>query len=493
MPLGVDQLGDEEPLTQSKGLRLIGLLYSFSFSGRRSVSIQMTLSRVLLSSLVLLFACGTPITTGSGGGGGETGGGDADSGVGGGGGATGGGAGGGETGGGMGGGATGGGATGGGTGGGDDAGTILPDLGWRFIGVPGSQCALGAQAGIGYHPGATDELAIFLQGGGACWNNGTCHPSVYRWGPVCNYGQDSICAWDQPGGTQPLAVQVAHPNPYPADGGGAFPGDLATIKSSLLFARRLENPLRNASYVFVPYCTGDLHSGNSTRTYHVKGGLFDPVVPVVHHFAGGTNMDLYLAQLRTQHASVRTIWLMGVSGGGYGASLNLKRVRAAFPEAEVHLLADSAPMVETGYFDDWQTEWNMQLPATCTGCDGGFPEVIQYMIDDEPTARVALLATSEDQVITRFMYSGGSFNSWLNPPYSTYTANLVAIEDRYDATPNAKYFRLPGQEHVMIQRYGLVLSDGGISPPVSSRDGGTDLKTWIDAWATGGSPWQSHK
>ena len=136
-----------------------------------------------------------------------------------------------------------------------DAGPLLPDLGWTFIGVPGSKCALGSQAGLGYNAGANDELVIFLQGGGACWNNGTCHPSLFRWGPVCNYGSDSVCLWDDAGGTKPLAANVAANDPYPADGGGAFPADLATIKNSLLFARRAENPLRNASHVFVPYCT----------------------------------------------------------------------------------------------------------------------------------------------------------------------------------------------------------------------------------------------
>lgn len=377
--------------------------------------------------------------------------------------------------------------------GGIDAGPVLPDLGWTFIGVPGSQCARGAQAGIGYNSGANDELVIFLQGGGACWNNGTCHPSLFRWGPVCNYGSDSLCLWDDAGGTKPLAANVAASDPYPADGGGAFPSDLATIKSSLLFSRREENPLRNASYVFVPYCTGDLHSGNATRTYSTKAGAFEPVRPVVHHFAGATNMDAYLANLRGRHPSVRTIWLTGVSGGGYGASLNLKRVRDAFPEATVHLLADSAPMVQTAHFEAWKTEWNLQLPTACTTCDGGLPEIIQYMIDDAPDSRVALLAFSEDQVITRFLYSAGTTDSWLNPPYGTYTTNLVAVEDRYAATPNARYFRLPGREHVMLQQYGTVLTDGGLSAPASSRDGGTNLRAWVDAWATGKSPWDNQR
>lgn len=377
---------------------------------------------------------------------------------------------------------------------GSDAGTtVLPDLGWNVIGIPGSQCALGSQAGIAYNSGSTDELMIFLQGGGACWNNGTCHPSLFRWGPVCNYGSDSICAWDDSGGTKPLAVNVEHPDPFPADGGGQWTSDLGSVQSSLLFTRRIENPLKNATYVYVPYCTGDLHAGDATRTYHKKAQLFDTPVAVTHHFAGATNMDAYLAYLRTRHPSVRVIYLTGLSGGGYGASLNVARVRAVFPEAKVHLLADSAPMLQTNFFPTWSAEWNLQLPAACADCDAGFPQIIQHQIDADPSARVALLSFSQDPVITRFFYSGGSTNSWLNPPFGTYTTNLVMLESQYESTSNARYFRLAGQEHVMMQKYGVVQSDGGISAPASSPDGGTHLKAWIDAWATGTGAWDNLK
>ena len=53
--------------------------------------------------------------------------------------------------------------------------------------------------------------------------------------------------------------------------------EIATVKNSVLFARRVENPFASASWAFVPYCTGDLHAGNTTRTYNTKVGLFDPV------------------------------------------------------------------------------------------------------------------------------------------------------------------------------------------------------------------------
>lgn len=210
-------------------------------------------------------------------------------------------------------------------------------------------------------------------------------------------------------------------------------------------------------------------------------------------FAGASNLDAYLAALRTRHPSVRVLWLTGVSGGGYGASLNVHRVRAAFPEATVHLLADSAPLVQPAHFEAWKTEWNLQLPPGCASCDAGMPQIIQHQIDAAPGARVALLSFAEDQVITRFMYSGGTTDSWVNPPYGTYTSNLVMLEARYEGSPNARYFRLPGQSHVMLQGYGVVQADGGLSAPLASPDGGTTLRSWIDAWATGASPWENQK
>lgn len=359
--------------------------------------------------------------------------------------------------------------------------------------MSGTKCARGAAAGIGYSAGATDELVIFMQGGGACWNNGMCQPSVYRWGPICNYGSDSICLADLPGGTQPLAAYVAHPDPFPSDGGGAFAAEVGQVSSSVLFARRAENPMAAASYAFVPYCTGDLHAGDTTRTYFTKAGLFDPPVARTHHFAGATNLDAYLAWLRARHSTVRLVWLLGVSGGGYGAQLNLHRVRQAFPEAQVHLLADSAPMVDTPYFDTLRREWNLQVPAACTSCDGGFPEIVAHQLDAAPTSRVALLSYAEDQVLTRFFFAAGTTAAWAAPPTPAYVASLTALEPRYEARSNAQFFRRAGQEHVMLQLAGVVLADGGLTPSVASPDGGTTLKAWVDAWATGVGRWDSQR
>ncbi|MDX2010477.1 MAG: hypothetical protein SFW67_09820 [Myxococcaceae bacterium] len=378
----------------------------------------------------------------------------------------------------------------------DDAGVVVvvgADGGWRVEAVAGTMCARGAAAGLGYNAGVSDELLIFVQGGGACWNNGTCAPSVYQWGPVCNYGMDSICLADLPGGTRPLAVYVDHPNPFPFDGGGAWNQELGTVRSSIFFTRRPENPMANATYAFVPYCTGDLHAGASTKTWLVKGGLFDMPQRRNHEFAGAANMDAYLTFLRQRHPSVRVIWLVGVSGGGYGAQLNLHRVRRLFPEAQVHVLADSAPMLTTPHFSAWQSAWNLQVPTVCTGCDAGLPAIFEQQVRDAPTSRVGLLSFAEDEVITRFFFSGADTGSWLTPPTGAYVQALGRLETAYEPLLNAKYFRLPGKEHVMLQRAGVVMANGAVSMSAVSPDGGVTLKAWVDAWATGTGPWASQR
>jgi hypothetical protein len=57
----------------------------------------------------------------------------------------------------------------------NDGGAATGPLGsWRVEAVTGTQCAQGAPAGLGYNPGGSEDLVVFVQGGGACWNNGTC-------------------------------------------------------------------------------------------------------------------------------------------------------------------------------------------------------------------------------------------------------------------------------------------------------------------------------
>jgi len=158
----------------------------------------------------------------------------------------------------------------------------------------------------------------------------------------------------------------------------------------------------------------------------------------------------------------------------------------------VHLLADSAPFIDTpAHWAQWRNTWNMQMPQGCTSCDAGFTGIIDHLAATYPSRRLALLATQGDRVITWFFFAGTGPDQFLNPPFGTYAAALSPLLAEYDARPNSRYFVLPGEEHVLLQGYGVIGADGGVSAPRPSRDGGTNLKDWINAWATGDAGWAS--
>ncbi len=51
--------------------------------------------------------------------------------------------------------------------------------GWNII-EPGGDtvCSDGSPYKFFVHPGASDKLMVYFQGGGACWNGGTCDPDL---------------------------------------------------------------------------------------------------------------------------------------------------------------------------------------------------------------------------------------------------------------------------------------------------------------------------
>ena len=99
---------------------------------------------------------------------------------------------------------------------------------WQYVPVDGSQCMDGSPTGIGVNLGTSGDLVIYLEGGGACFNDGTCAHAAHAdgWGP------------------------------------SAFDANIAPYNIGLFDRIDDLNPFRDATYVFVPYCTGDVHAGS---------------------------------------------------------------------------------------------------------------------------------------------------------------------------------------------------------------------------------------
>ena len=109
--------------------------------------------------------------------------------------------------------------------------TVATDSAWEKV-VPGGDCACadGSEFNFWVREADPTKVVLFLEGGGACFDATTCaftaeETTTYDWN--------------------------ISPDDEPALMGGIFNLD------------REENPFADYSFVYVPYCTGDVHLGNS--------------------------------------------------------------------------------------------------------------------------------------------------------------------------------------------------------------------------------------
>jgi hypothetical protein len=204
------------------------------------------------------------------------------------------------------------------------ASTTAQATNWQKVaGGAGTVCSDGSAYSFYVHPGEGGfggrefggrNLLIYFQGGGACWSGPTCNPKL--------------------GLYRPNLKEVD-----PARERGIFDFDNA------------ENPFRNYSVVFVPYCTGDVHLGNRTVTY-------PPPTPELHH-NGFNNAMSALRWTFANVASPQSIFVAGGSAGAMASPFYAGRIADHYKDARVVQLGDSAGglagPINTEMFESWGT------------------------------------------------------------------------------------------------------------------------------------------
>ena len=326
-----------------------------------------------------------------------------------------------------------------------DAGTpILPPAEtWTWAGFPTSACGNGAPTGLGVNlTTRSKDLLIYLQGGGACWNALSCEYTATN----LKEGYD----------------------------GAAFAAE-GQLQAPPFSRVAMNNPFKDMSFVFVPYCTGDVHAGDAVKDYpaFVQGPINIPARTVSHK--GGKNMEAFLLRLKDTFPDAQRVFISGSSAGAYGAQLNFERVRATWPDAQVHLLADCGQTVTPAgtLFGEWLAAWNLAVPADCTDCGTNFAKYPQYLHAKYPASRFGLLAYTQDNTLRQF--SGLDATT-----FQQRTLELTA--SAYDPTSNAKYFVLAGATHVMLGDFFTLQSPGGVK-----------LVDWTAGLVSGAPAWQSVK
>ena len=303
----------------------------------------------------------------------------------------------------------------------------LPVGVWSYFELPGMTCGNGTPVGIGVNPGTDPDLvAVYLQGGGACWDWWTC-----------------------------IALPDTATNVNDTYGQALFDSEIALVDASGLTDRTRDVRLAGATWMYVPYCTGDLHAGDRTTAYDP----FQPGLPT--HHAGDRNLRIALDWLSSRTAEATTIRVIGVSAGGFGAQLQAVAFAEAWPGADLAILADGAPLVEPapGVWGTWSAAWAMD----CPGCAATPTEVIPAALAVAPDLRFGLITWSEDPTIGLFFGVLGAM-----------APKVEALSAEIYADPNHSMFRLVGLDHGMLDT-----PDDLVAPD------GTVLRDWVDAWVDG--------
>lgn len=263
-------------------------------------------------------------------------------------------------------------------------------------------CLNGTPFQLSYRQGSENQLLIFLEGGGACWDFVTCH-----------------------------LVRTATATARGATSGGVLDVD------------NPDNPFRNWNIIYVPYCDGSVFTGdniadyNGTRTYH-------------HGF---WNLSAAVTTALEQFPDPDRIVVSGSSAGGYGTFAGYATTRVAYPDTEIISLNDSGPGLQNHEavqsVEARNTNWRFteRIPSTCERCDDQFTFLYEWTFERDPMSRVALYSTQEDMVIRAFLGLDGP----------SYRDLMVGVTNEIAAnwpTRFHRYFPL-GSVHTILRSTGL--------------------------------------
>jgi hypothetical protein len=338
-----------------------------------------------------------------------------------------------------------------------DAPATTPDMGapisapnktWSWVPFAQARCANNSTTGIGVNlNSASTKVLIFLQGGGACWDAATCV-------------------------TKPQAVNL--------DGYNQVKFKYAAAKhfnKGVLNRTNAVNPYQAWNYVFIPYCTGDLHAGSKYSALSKQ------------HHVGHLNVTEYLKRVVPTFSGATQVLLAGSSAGGIGALLNYHQVQQAFGPVPVDALDDSGPLMDGQYLkpklqNAWQAAWNLAKakPAGCSKCTAGNIHAIQpYLAATYPKRRFGLIVAGGDLVL-RGYYGQGYTPPALLMPLVDFQNGLNHLADTVLAPhKNFRVYYIASNKHVFLDNTALALT----------QVKGVKLVDWIAGLSSGAPGWKN--
>lgn len=288
--------------------------------------------------------------------------------------------------------------------------------------------------------GRSRNLLIYFEGGGACWDNVSCSfPITGQANAVPQFFMAQI-----PPGTDPATMD------------GVLKGDNPA------------NPVRDWDMVYIPYCTGDIHTGSATKSYtsigHPTLGI-PPGTPMTLKHGGFDNFMVVMDWVKRNIKHPHKVLVAGSSAGGYGATANAPWVAQHFDDAQLYVLADASQGVTVPGFDNGEpgrSSWKPQWHRPTFGA-GNFPgkELMRHAARADRNGRYAQFTTAFDTVQIQFYgamvqgYGGASCMNPANPVQSLVVdwhnkASAQLVADAQDLR-NYRHYVAAGTYHTLLR------------------------------------------
>jgi hypothetical protein len=332
--------------------------------------------------------------------------------------------------------------------GGSKTSDLPPDV-WTWISVAGAVCSDGSQTGIAIERPAAPSagVVVFLMGGGACWDTLSC-----------------------------FFAGTATPGPF---GAAQMQQQIPQLVPGSIFDRSVaSNPYKAFTFVFVPYCTGDVHAGDKVGT--AGSGAFYGA-PRDWRFKGRVNLAADFAWLGANLDAPSKVVVAGSSAGGFGSLHAFVLARTTWPAAKGYLVDDSGPPlreIPPATVAAWQLAWDLggAMSSLCGALDclNDLSLVFPALQTKYPNDRLALLSSTQDATIRGFFTDVTTITT--TPPYftpmspTTFEDGLRALASRIeDDTP-------PGETHAFLV---TGTSHTMLGAPASFTSQGTSLWDWL--------------
>ena len=286
---------------------------------------------------------------------------------------------------------------------------------WIKVEPEGAVCGNGSQFKFWVnYSDVSNNVVVAFEPGGACWDYPSCS------------GADGIRGAANPDG---------------------IPDDHIDVVPFLVphFQRDYEDTItRDWNYVYVPYCTGDVHTGNRVAEYTGDDGE-----TLEFHHTGHDNTMAVIEYMQQEFQRVPKLFVTGCSAGGVGSLVNYYWLRKNLPGVDRgYLLDDSGPIFPRSensapMYDKIRESWNVDsitdgLPAGFDPND--FGSINEVLANEFPDDRLAVTFFRRDYNFSLYSYERFYDYPDKETIHEMFWEDTQLLVDQFDARDNLAYY-----------------------------------------------------